>query len=124
MGKRVDREGPIHRACIAFLEAVLPGSVVFHPANEVPLRGAAVKRAIAKAKWNGTKPGYPDIICHHGGRTVLFEVKAEGNYLTKEQRSMRDALEAQGIPYAVVRSVDDVKEALDDWGIEFRGRIS
>ena len=124
MGKRVDREGPIHRACIAYLEAVLPGAVVFHPSNEVPLKGEAVKRAIAKAKWNGTRPGYPDIITHFQGTTMLFEVKAEGNYLTPAQKELRAQLEAQSIPYAVVRSTEDVAEALAEWGIEHRGEIN
>lgn len=117
MGKRVDREGPIHRSCIAYLEAALPGAVVFHPSNEIPLQGKQVARAIAKAKWNGTRPGYPDIIAHWQGHTMLFEVKAEGNYLSPAQRDMRDELEAQSIPYAVVRSVDDVVETLAAWGV-------
>lgn len=115
MKKRVDREGPIHRACISYLETALPGCVVYHPANEIPLRGGHVAKAIAKAKMNGTQPGYPDIICHWQGLTMLFEVKAEGGYLSKAQRAMRDRLEAQAIPYAVVRSVDDVAEALADF---------
>lgn len=112
MGKHTDREGPIHRACIEYLETTLPGAVVHHSANEIPLKGKNVARAIAKAKWNGSRPGYPDIVCHWQGRTFLFEVKAPGNYLTEAQRAMRDALEAQGMPFAVVRSVDDLEDAL------------
>ena len=128
MGKRIDREGPIHRACIEYLETALPGAVVFHPSNELPLKGKQVARAIAKAKWNGTTPGYPDIICHWQGMTMLFEVKAEGNYLSTAQRDMRDRLEGQAIPYAVVRSVDDLQEALADFehmaAVPLRGVVS
>lgn len=105
---------------MSYLEVALPGSVVMHPANEIPLKGPAVRRALAKAKWNGTRPGYPDIITHWNGRTFLFEVKAKGNYMTKTQREMRERLEANNIPFAVVRSVDDVAEALKAWGIEVR----
>ncbi len=115
MKKRIDREGPIHRACIAYLETALRGSVVYHPANEVDARGKNIARAIAKNKWNGTKPGYPDIICHWRCRTYLFEVKAPGNYLSPAQKDMRDALQAAGIPYAMVRSVDELIDALKDF---------
>jgi hypothetical protein len=124
MARLVDREGPIHRACIDFLESVLPGAVVHHSPNEIPIAGKNIARAIAKAKWNGMKPGYPDIICHYADRTMLFEVKAEGNYQDKNQKAMAEKLEAQGIPYFVVRSQEDVAEALAELGIEHRGTIN
>lgn len=130
MGKRIDREGPIHRAILRYLETVLPGAIVHHSANEVPLSGRNVERAIAKAKHNGMKPGYPDLIAHYRGWTLGFEVKAEGNCLTKTQKEMKAAFEAQGIPYAVVRSIEDVREVLTEWNVPFvesvplRGQIT
>lgn len=125
--KPVDREGPIHRACLQFLRKVLPGALIHHSPNEMPVAGASPKsKAIAqnKAKGLGMQPGWPDLEVFYRGLPMMFEVKAEGGTMSKTQRAMRDAFEAQGVHYAVVRSVDDVKEALDDWGIEFRGRIS
>lgn len=127
MAKRIDHEGPIHRACIAYLEAALPGAVVFHPSNELPIRGGNAAKVLAKAKMNGTTPGYPDIICHWMGMTMLFEVKAEGGYLSPAQRAMKERLEAQAIPYAVVRGIEDVKDALADFehmsAVPFRGVV-
>ena len=58
------------------------------------------------------------------GQPMAFEVKSKDGRLSKSQKALRDAFMAQGIPYAVVRSVDDVKAALDEWGVEFRGTIS
>ena len=113
----VDREGPIHRSIIEYLRIILPGSVVFHPSNEIPIKGKAIARAIAKAKWNGTTPGYPDIICHWQGRTVLFEVKAPGGYLSPAQKVLKVELEAQSIPYGLVRSIDDTTVYLSEWGL-------
>lgn len=124
MGKRRDIEGPIHRSILSLLETILPGALVHHSPNEFPGKGEMVKRAISKAKWNGMKPGYPDLICHHQGRTFGLEVKPEGGSLSDYQKGVRDAFDANGIPYAVVRSKEDVFEALEEWGIEHRGQIS
>jgi hypothetical protein len=123
MGKRVDREGPVHRACLQYLETVLPGAIVHHSANEIPIRGRNAERAVAKAKWNGMKPGYPDLIAHYRGWTLGFEVKAEGGRMSPEQNAIRDQFEAQGIPYAVVRSIEDVREALNEWRVPFTEKI-
>jgi len=117
MTKRRDVEGPVHRSIIAYLRTVLIGAVIHHSANEIPLRGANVARAIAKAKWNGSLPGYPDIIVHWNGQTVLFEVKAPKGYLSPAQKLVRADLEAQGIKYGVVRSIDDTTVYLSEWGL-------
>lgn len=106
---RVDREGPIHRQVLGYLRAAYPGAVVHHSANEVPLRGRDVGRAIAKAKANGMVVGYPDLVMHWRGRTYAFEVKAPGNRPTDAQEAVHAALEAQGTAVAVVRSIEDVQ---------------
>jgi hypothetical protein len=130
MTKRRDLEGPIHRACLEYLERVMPGAIVHHSANEIPISGRNIKRAIAKAKWNGMKPGFPDLIVLYRGWTLGFEVKAEGGRMSGDQKAMQADFEAQGIPYSVVRSIEDVREALIEWGvpfvekIELRGQIS
>lgn len=113
-----DREGPIQRACVAYLRQVLPGAVVYHPPNEIPLRGRDVARAIAKAKANGMLPGFPDILIYHEGQGYTIEIKAEGNGLSDAQKRVREQLEQQNIPYAVCRSVEDVRETLAAWGVE------
>lgn len=114
--KNRDLEGPIHRAIIAYLRA--KGIFAYHPANEIAVKGPAIGRAIAKNKWNGTTPGFPDVLCFYKGRAFVFEVKAKGGYLTPAQKAVRDQIEAQGIPFAVVRSIDDVKEAMEEWRVE------
>ena len=44
-------------------------------------------------------------------------ILAEGNYLTPEQKAVGEKLTAAGFRHAVVRSVDDVDEALEAWGV-------
>lgn len=125
MGKKVDHESPVHRACLQYLETVLPGAIIHHSANELNLRGDKVSKAIAqnKAKAMGMKPGYPDLIAHYRGWTLGFEVKAEGGRMSPTQKAMQAQFEAQGIPYAVVRSIEDVREALIGWRVPFTEKI-
>lgn len=115
---RVDREGPIHRAILAHLRSRFPGALVVHAANEIGLKGKDVAKAIAKAKWNGLVPGFPDLVCFlPDGECVLFEVKAEGNSTSPAQKVVLAQLSSLGFRAAVVRSVQDVDECLDHWNV-------
>lgn len=116
--KRIDREGPVHRAILAHLRDRFPEALVVHAANEIGLKGKDVARAIAKAKWNGMVPGFPDLACFlPDGECILFEVKAEGNTTTPAQKTILAQLSSLGFRAAVVRSVQDVDECLDHWNI-------
>lgn len=46
---------------------------------------------------------------------LKFEVKAEGNYATPDQKAVHETLRANGFRVAVVRSVQDVEECLEHW---------
>lgn len=129
----IDREGPIHRAIMQYLRLTMPSALVHHSANEIPLSGKNVARAISKAKWNGMVPGFPDIVVlpfSHVG-PMFFEVKAKGNGLTDAQKAVMGQLTDLGYKCAVVRSVDDVKAKLTEWAVwnepaavvEMRGKI-
>lgn len=117
MSKRKDHEGPIHKAILHYLELQFPRAVVHHSPNEVSLRGKDVARAIAKAKSLGMKPGFPDLIMVCGGRTIALEVKAPDGRLQDRQKNIGEALEMNGALWAVVRSVDDVRDKFKRWGV-------
>ena len=118
----VDREGPIHRATLHYLRLALPpisAKTIHHSPNEMNIRANRKSKAIAqnKSKALGMKKGWPDIQFVHVGRFYTMEAKSETGRLSKEQKECRDAIEAAGGFYAVVRSVDDAKAALIEWGI-------
>lgn len=118
---RRDAEGPIHRAVLSWLRVVLPEAVIFHPANESrrPGRAGHVERAINAA--NGVLPGVPDIIGITFTGPFFMEVKAPGGSLSPAQKDFRDRLAVLGCErWAVVRSIDDAKDALASWGIPTR----
>ena len=114
--KRRDSEGPIHRAVIEYLGHALPGAIVHHSPNEIGISGADIARLIAKAKWNGMLPGFPDLVIFCAHSAALVEVKAGKNGLQPPQAAIRDRATAMGHRYAVVRSSDQMAEALDAWG--------
>lgn len=106
------REAPIQRAIINYLRLALPGAVVAHVPNAIAIRGKDAAKATARAKREGMVPGFPDLICIHGGKTWLFEVKAPGGALSKSQKALHPLIEAQGVPVHVVKGVDQVEAIL------------
>ena len=118
---RRDAEGPIHRAIISWLRVVLPEAIIFHAANESrrPGRAGHVERAMNAA--NGVLPGVPEIIGLTFTGPFFMEVKAPGGVLSPAQRDFRDRLAVLGYErWAVVRSIDDARDALGGWGIPTR----
>ena len=116
---RQDRETPVQVAIVQYLELTQPAWIVHHCKMEINKRGKAIQIEIAKAKRKGSKVGFPDLLvlpyAHIG--PLFLEVKAEGNYASPSQKDMHDQLKALGYRVAVVRSIDDVKDALHEWGI-------
>lgn len=105
-------------AIVRYLETVLPNTYrVVHVANNPRSR---VSGALEKAR--GAKKGFPDlIIIGPADRGCAFlEVKKEGQYLRPEQKEWRDWLSGSGHEYAVVRSIEDVRETLVAWNVSTR----
>lgn len=102
-----------------YLDAFLsPPSVWFH----IPNGGRRGKIEAARLKKMGVKAGVPDIeIIAEGGRSHFMELKREkGGRLSDAQIAMRQLLIAVGCPWAEARTLEEVKAALDAWGIPLR----
>lgn len=112
----IDREGPIHRAVLAYLRSQLPSAVIHHSPNAIGLSGKRLMLQIVKNTAAGTVTGFPDLLILDAGRCGLMEVKAAGNYPSKPQSALLGRLEALGYPVAVVCSIDDARAALVAWG--------
>ena len=116
---RRDVEGPIHRAILAYLRATLPHALIHHSPGESDMAGA--DRARMKAASLGTMRGWPDLqVSLRYGVTLYFEVKSPSGRVTPDQAAVGAALMDLGNHWAVVRSVDDVRECLAEWGIKTR----
>jgi hypothetical protein len=69
----------------------------------------------------GVTAGIPDLVLiAPKGRVHFVEVKSETGRLSPDQRGIRSWLEELGCPVAVVRNIDDVRNAFAAWGIKTR----
>ena len=111
------REQTIHTSIVAYLKVVVPQALVVHVPNE----GVRSKGATGVALGLGLVPGWPDLgLILSGGQSYWFEVKTPYGALSKRQRLLHADMARLGIPVAVVRSIDDVQQALRLWRVETR----
>ena len=78
--------------------------------------GAKIKTKSGKevyVKHRAAKKGMPDVSAVINGKAVYFEIKAPGDTLKLHQAEYMDRLEAAGAMCFVVRSVDDIFDAID-----------
>lgn len=112
-------EAAIQSQVRSYLAALSIDSI--HFANGAVLAGDKVARAkqVGKLKRAGMVPGASDLILfdRRVRRVGFIEVKRPGTYQSPAQKTFEEmATGVWGWPYAVVRSVDDAKQALDQWG--------
>jgi hypothetical protein len=111
-------EAQIHRSIIAWLRAVMPDAIVHHSANEGVRGGKAGMLDGARKKGMGQLAGFPDIqvLAGHHIPAMFFEVKSSTGSVSREQAAMIKRLSDLGYRCAVVRSIDDVRARLCEWG--------
>ncbi|SFC44546.1 VRR-NUC domain-containing protein [Tropicimonas isoalkanivorans] len=121
-GRRGNPEADIQRLIVRTLRAVLPrGAIVHHSANEIR-GGPNAQRAQAINVGMGVHPGFSDLLVISEGQVLFLEVKSKTGRLSERQAAFRDLVRAQGLAWAMVRSVDEALGALAEHG--FRTRIA
>lgn len=124
MTRRRTPEADAQRAIVQALRVVLPrGSIVHHAANEVPAGDRRGKLRQSILVGMGVHPGFADLIVLSGGRVLFLEVKSPTGRLSPSQVAFREAVQAQGFAWALVRSVDDALGALADHGFTTRAQV-
>ncbi|UWQ90424.1 VRR-NUC domain-containing protein [Rhodobacteraceae bacterium M382] len=117
MTRRKTPEADAQRAIVQALRFVLPrGAIVHHSVNEVTSGDRRGKTRQAILVGMGVHPGFADLIVLSEGRVLFLEVKSKTGHLSPAQMVFRDAVQAQGLAWALVRSVDDALSALADHG--------
>lgn len=121
MTRRGTAEADLQRAVVHALRFALPRTaIIHHSANEVTEPGPRGARRQAILTGMGVHPGFADLMVIAGGRVLFLELKAPKGRLRPSQEAFRDAVEAQGFGWALVRSLDDALGALADHGFTTR----
>lgn len=108
-------EHKIQASIVAYLDRVLPPYVRAVAVSNKPR--SAIQGAMEKAR--GARKGFPDLLLiREQGLCGAIEVKAEGGKLSPEQKEWRDWFARNAVPYAVVRSIDDVQQTLAEWQVK------
>ncbi len=101
------------KALRIYVAAVPNGSVLAGDAKARAMQSNSLKRT-------GMTPGFPDLILIKPSSIVaqvaFMEIKREGEKLRPEQEAFRDLCEDWRLGFAVVRSVEDARETLIEWG--------
>ena len=111
-------EAEIQREIVFFLRAVLPRTAIVHATLAEGNRGKTVGMLDGmRRRAMGQQAGMPDLLIFAEGRVYGIEVKSQIGRLSDVQRSIHAIMISQGIPVAVVRSVEDARGAINEWGI-------
>ena len=111
-------EKAIHKAVLQYLRTCSPVPVFVTTVEQ----GAPTQRERNRNAGMGVVAGFPDIMFFCDARAFAFEVKKEGGRTSKKQTEVQRQIRAAGSFAGVVRSVEDVCEVLDSYGVPLRAR--
>ncbi|WP_287882849.1 MULTISPECIES: VRR-NUC domain-containing protein [Paracoccus] len=121
MTRRGTPEADLQRAVVHALRFALPRTaIIHHSANEVTEPGPRGARHQAILVGMGVHAGFADLMVLCDGRILFLELKAPKGRLRPSQETFRDAVQAQGFGWALVRGLDDALGALADHGFTTR----
>lgn len=118
---RSSDEDDIQCAIVKYLRHVLPAGFIVQSTANKPRSAAAG----AREKSMGAVAGWPDLAVYGQAEdenpTAWFiEVKAPAGRLSDVQHEVHDRLKLAGFRVAVARSVDDVRDLVQAWGLPSR----
>lgn len=109
-------EDTLQKSCVEWfdLQHRIWSWALFH----VPNGGQRNAKEAAKFKAMGVRPGVPDlmlILPRHGYHYLALELKVGKNTQTDRQRAYQTYIETTGGKYAVIRSLDQFIETINEY---------
>lgn len=106
------RESQLQIACVEILHNfALPNVIYLHVDN-----GGKQTEGQRIFKYRmGVLAGFPDFLLLMDGKPHFIEFKVGSRKLTEQQEKVRNRLKAQGLPYAVIRTVDGFIAQMKLW---------
>lgn len=100
-----------------FLFASVPNEGMMTAALMGSLTKSALFGMLTKFKKMGMTPGFSDLVLGWRGRMFCMEVKNEKGQPSERQLAFESWCQSCGIPYRVVRSLDEAQQVMVEWGI-------
>jgi hypothetical protein len=122
----VPTERQVQRAILEMCGACFPDVYIHHSPNGAYLGSNPRDRAIrgGALKGDGTKAGFPDLICLWSGGGAFIEVKRPKNStVSDDQKAAHERLRGLQWPVAVVKSPEDAHAFLKACGAPCRGEL-
>jgi hypothetical protein len=119
-------ERQVQRAILEMCGRCFPSVYIHHSPNGAYLGSNPRDRAIrgGALKGDGTKAGFPDLICLWDGGGALLEVKRpKGATVSEDQKASHERLKSINWPIAVVKSIDDAHAFLKGCGAPCVGEL-
>ena len=107
----------------AFLEASMPAEI---PWTAVDHAAKLSPRQAGERKRRGVKRGQADyrFVLPPLGLSAEIELKLEGSYQSPEQKAWEAKIKSAGGRYQVCRSLKDIQETLEQWGVRLRAKLT
>ena len=112
-------EDRLQAAIVAYLRTVMVEGIVF----SIPNGGLRSKAIAAKMKWTGALAGVSDLVVVAPSVIGFIEVKTDKGVLSKPQKWFRDFVLSNGFHWCVLRSIEDARSMLTNWGIQTREAV-
>lgn len=107
----------IYAARYKFIFFSVPNEGAFKAFGLDKINKAIFYALLTLLKKMGLLPGVSDLIILHRGRAYCVEVKTQTGKQSEAQRLFQARCDETGIPYSVVRSVEEAIEKLKEWRI-------
>jgi hypothetical protein len=121
MKRRGTSEADLQRSVVTALRFALPKrAIIHHCPNEITEPGPRGAKRQAILVGMGVHPGFADLLVLCAGRVLFLELKSIKGRLSPAQEAFRDTVTAQGLGWALVRTLDDALGALADHGFTTR----
>jgi len=121
MRRTLNPETKLQISIVGYLRLGLrPGTIFWHTPNGVQGAGEKAARQNARLNLLGQMAGFPDICIASRGVVYGVEVKTPKGRQSDAQKRVELAFSFQGWEYAIVRSLEDVKDCLRRWHIPMR----
>jgi hypothetical protein len=107
----------IEAGVLRLIGAIAPDAIAMRPAPRPDRAPPAGHRPVP-----AFVPGAPDLLLLlPGGRTACLKIRTQAMRLTRDQASFGALCQERGIPFAVVRSVEEARIALAALGFDSKG---